>query len=135
MYNNNNRVGNFNTYTTLQGSFSFSKVESKKDSINAETKVFTKKQLRLEKQKLRRSIYHLQKDGKHEGGNKILGIIGIILLALVGIILVVGIACTLSCNGAGAAGAFVGIVGVVGILWLAAWCIGRLFRKKPAEEK
>ena len=135
MYNNNNRVSKFNTYTALQGSFSFSKREVKKDSITPATKMFTKKEIRQEKQNLRKLFYHFQKEQKDDSGGKIFALIGIIILAFLGLTVVAALACSLSCNGAGAAGALIGIVGVVAVIWLAVWGIKKLFRKKPEKEK
>ena len=130
-----NRISKFNTYAALQGSFSFSKGEVKKDSVNNSTKLFTKKELRQEKQKLRNLFFHFQKEEKNHSGSKILGLIGIIILVFLCLTVVAALSCSLSCNGAGAAAALVAIVGVVGVIWLAVRGIKKLFRKKQNPEK
>lgn len=133
----------FHLYSNLNGAFTektakaarpaYESYDNKKlfyEDLKTYYKSLSKKELRKE---LRHELKNLTK--KQSNGGDIALIVLIILGMLLALMAIVSLACSLACAGSDALAVIVGVGGTVGIIWLAAYLIKRIRRKRKEERQ
>lgn len=129
MYNKDSRVAYFNSYQTLNGSFSISdkKVKEKPATSDNTSKKSVRKQFKA-------LLRELKKNRASSGGKTAL--IALVVLGGIGLtFLLIGLSCNLSCNGNEALANFVLVGGLAAIIFLMVFAIKKINRSQRVEEE
>lgn len=129
VYNKDSRVAYFNSYQTLNGSFSISEKKVKEKPATSDNT--SKKSVRKQVKEL---IRELKKNRASSGGKTAL--IALVVLGGIGLtLLLAGLSCNLSCNGNEALANVVLVGGLAAIIFLMVLAIKKINRSRRVGEE